>query len=206
MKAFSEKNHFRFIASLTCAKAIEGNSIALTRKFAPEALETVTEVILSSLFMIVSVGKTFDPNMMPLVQAAIFKKYYYLTIEEYAYVLRMGAAGEYGKIYDRIDLPVLMEWFEKYDTGERLSVVERRNHNRFVQEQKEAEENVSLLQIVVDKNKIKEIISSIGEDYDKIVLNREKEEQDYQEYKKQYMIEVMKKEHLKTDERKEDNN
>lgn len=171
----------KFQASLTCSSSLQGVSISLVRKVSPESLEIVSDVLLMNMLKYVSVGKTFEPEMLPLIQHSIFKKYYYLTLEEYAYVLRMGAAGEYGKIYDRIDLNVIMNWFEIYDTKERMAVVSKAKHNESVELNKAIDGSMKL--IGASEKFIEEFVKPLVEDLNKSVEEERQKEIDYQKFK-----------------------
>ena len=185
IKAFKSggSNLTKFQASLTCATAIEGISISLTKKVHPEALEAVTDVLMVNMFKYVTVGKTFEPEMMPLIQQAVFKKYYYLTIEEYAYVLRCGASGDYGKIYDRIDLPVIMGWFEFYDTKERTPLVEKMKHNESVDSAKALDKSAEMI--------AKYVLPLIEEIETETIASKQQEQEKENEYQKLKLISLM---------------
>jgi hypothetical protein len=181
LRAYINGSLTTFQANLTVLSAINGNSIALTRKVLPERFKMITDVLLCNLFDMVRVGKQFEPQMMPLLQQSIFKRYYYLTIEEYAYVLLKGALGEYGKIYDRLDFTVILEWFEKYDTTERMAYLEKKNQNEKVNNAKELKESISLLYA---NPIIAEQLKSISKDIEEEKRDTESE---YQKFKEEFI-------------------
>ena len=47
--------------------------------------------------------------------------YYYLKPDELEYCFRQAKRGVYGKVFDRIDGMVILEWLEKYNT-ERMEI------------------------------------------------------------------------------------
>jgi hypothetical protein len=37
----------------------------------------------------------------------VYQKYYFLSLEEFILVLKKGRTGEFGKVYDRLDGPII---------------------------------------------------------------------------------------------------
>lgn len=56
-----------------------------------------------------------NPSQIEFAAAQVCRKYYHLTIPEIKNCLENGVSGDYGIIYDRMDLSVLMDWMAKFD-------------------------------------------------------------------------------------------
>lgn len=96
----------------------EGMQLSLIRKHNLPALITELSAMIEGVFELVRVGKRIDEGAIIKLSKMILKKYWYLTIDEISYCLDGGIEGRYGKIYDRIDAQVILEWLHLYDTSD----------------------------------------------------------------------------------------
>lgn len=123
-KAAHEAWNFRGIKTikqaLDCPRM---KSIARIRKEQGEVCETMLILMVAKTARKFNITKNFEPTQIEEAVQSVFEEYYYLKLSEVYFVLKQGVMGKYGKIYDRFDEQVLMEWFEKYDR-ERLELVE----------------------------------------------------------------------------------
>lgn len=161
---------------LTCAKAIESAPVSLIKKNEPVAFKFLFDSLLAGLLDNISVNHKFNTSQIPMYREAIFAKYYFLTIDEVAYVFKNGIIGKYKKEYNKLDLETLMTWFEIYDTSERMEWLDKRNHNQKIESIKALEQTTAF----VPKEVTDKIIKSI-------VGDEEQKEKDYQEFKNQYL-------------------
>ena len=55
-------------------------------------------------------------NDIQMAQTAdlILEEYYYLNIEDFKLCFNMAKSGKFGKVYDRIDGQVIMDWLSTY--------------------------------------------------------------------------------------------
>ena len=55
-------------------------------------------------------------NDIQMAQTAdlIFDEFYYLNIEDFKLCFNMAKSGKFGKVYDRIDGQVIMDWLSTY--------------------------------------------------------------------------------------------
>jgi hypothetical protein len=109
------------------------------------------EILLANLAMQVNVKFNIEPHQAPDISKAIYKNYYFYSIEEIALVLRMGSEGQLvdeknnGKIYDRLSKDVIMTWFLIYDSRHREPLVSNTRAQLDNQYQKEGEESKAVL-------------------------------------------------------------
>ena len=130
----------------------EGMQISLIRLHNVEALMTELSALIQGVYDLVKVGKRIDEDAIVKLSKMILKKYWYLTIDEVSYCLDSGIQGQYGKIYDRIDAQVILEWLHLYDTGEEsISHFEKQAE----ESSKPGGRNESLLEVPEFRDKIK---------------------------------------------------
>lgn len=142
---------------LTCEKAIESVPVSVIKKIDPLAFQFSFDMLLSILWDNVSVNQKFSIGQIPMIREAIFTRYYFLAIDEVAYVLKNGTIGKYKKEYNKLDLETLMTWFEIYDTSERMDWLDKRNHNQKIESIKQLEKTTA----VVPKEVTDKIIKSL---------------------------------------------
>lgn len=178
LQAISKNSLAVFQSDLTIDKAIEGVSIAKIKKVDYNAFVRVMDVLLCNLLDSVSVNQKFTQHSIPLIIQSVFKTYYYVSIDEVAYIFQQGIIGKYPKSFNKLDLETIMCWFQLYDTTERTDWVERRNHNESVKVKKEMQESVNVFR---DNAKINEIIEDLTG------LEKEKDkEANYIKFKNEY--------------------
>lgn len=61
------------------------------------------------------VGQKMDKADLMETAQIIMNDYYYLKPEEIKYVLEGAKRGDYGQVFNRVDLPVVLGWFKSYD-------------------------------------------------------------------------------------------
>lgn len=118
---------------LSCEKAIQGTSIALIKKTDKQSFDYIFGKLLVLCADSITVNNKFGLAQVPAYREAIFNKYYFLTIDEIAYVLKNIITGVYKKEYNKLDLETLMNAFEIYDTSERMQWLDKRNHNENIE-------------------------------------------------------------------------
>lgn len=78
-----------------------------------------------------NVGKSMDADQVKQTVQLILEEYYYFKPEDFKLCFKKAMKGHYGKVYDRIDGPVIFEWLNQHDF-ERTQIVEevRSGQNR----------------------------------------------------------------------------
>ena len=61
------------------------------------------------------VGQKMDKADLMETAQIVMNDYYYLKPEEIKFVLEGAKRGEYGQVFNRVDLPVVLGWFRSYD-------------------------------------------------------------------------------------------
>jgi len=132
----------------------------------------IIERLLAGLALSLNVGKNLEPFQLAPLSVKIYAKYYYLSFDEIMYVFDKGSSGQYGKIYDRIDEEIIMGWLSNYDTGERLSIAEKK-HSEEIEKTKISNEEINIL----------------SKAYEKVIGDQEAEkakEENFKKFREQY--------------------
>lgn len=77
---------------------------------------TLLAAIITNGLKYFNVGKGMTPEQVVLAADLILTDFHYLKPDEVAMTFRMAASGRFGKIYDRIDPAVIMEWMAEFDS------------------------------------------------------------------------------------------
>lgn len=86
---------------------------------------------ITELVQMVDANKTLSGESdVAFTIEAIKKDYPWLTIEEVLFVLSKMAKGHYGKFYERLKTPEIIEALRQYDTSERIEILEQKNRAR----------------------------------------------------------------------------
>lgn len=106
------------------------------------AVASVAEIIAQGAALL-NVGKNLQPHQIEFLACEILQEWYWLTIGEVRLIMNNGVTGKYGELYDRLDVSVVLKWFERYADvrGEVIAEKSRRAHlDRKEQESKTATE------------------------------------------------------------------
>ena len=170
----------KYQLSLTCEKALDSMSMALIRKANIDIYETSIDYLLVSLMAMVKVDKKFSESEIPFLIDAIYKSYWYFTLEEIAYVFKKGITGDFKKPYNKLDIETVLDWLHEYDSKERLYLLEKRDHNKKM-EAKQLQESFKGVSAEFVQDMIKKISQDNNLDADA------KKEDEYQKFRNQYL-------------------
>lgn len=155
--------------------------MALIRKIDIDACELALNLLLRNLRMrFEKLNNKFEEYEIPIIIEGILKQYYYLSIEELAYVFNNGITGSYVMPYNKLDSSVVFDWIHRYDSKERISIAERRDNKRKEESRKLEEENFKGVSKEVAQSFIKKISGENNLDADK------KKEEEYQKFRQKY--------------------
>lgn len=141
-----------------------------------ESVYRALEMLTANLAMQVNVKYNIEPHQAPDIARAIYRKYYFYSIEEIAIVLRMGADGELGQIYDRLSKDIILKWFVEYDSRFRDPLVNN-TRQQMNNEYEQGQDEISNL-----------LGPAIGKIIDKM-KKEDTKESNYQAWKRQYFEE-----------------
>lgn len=141
-----------FRQNLTPVKSFECKKLSSFVREFPDQLYKSIEILIAKLAMSVNVKYNIEPEQAPDIAHAIYRKYYFYSIEEVALVLRMGSEGDLimkdesdnlmkGKIYDRLSKDIILDWFKIYDQRHREPIVNN-VRNKETEEYKQGQEDM----------------------------------------------------------------
>jgi len=174
------KDLSEFQLSLTCENSIDSVSLALVKKSNPIVWKISIYALLNDLNEKVKVDKKFTESETPFILDAIQKSYWYLTLEEIAYVFKNIIIGRFKKPYNKLDIETVLDAIHEYDSKERLNLLEKRDHNK-KQEARQLQESYT----GVSKEFMQDMIKKISQDNN---LDADaKKEDEYQKFRNQYL-------------------
>lgn len=161
-------------------------SMALIKKSNPIVYRSSVDVLLCQLIDKIKVEKKFTESEVPFLIDAIYKSYWYFTLEEIAYVFKKGITGDFKKLYNKLDIETVLDWLHEYDSKERLNLLEKRDHNKKM-EAKALDEKAFK---EVSKEFVNEMVKKIAEENNLDVTTKDEvseKEKAYQAYKMKYL-------------------
>jgi len=115
---FAPKNmrkEFRDVNTLSKAVESDNNSIAVYRKqSSPEFIEGMIEVYLHDLNKSLNVHEKLDGDQVEEIAQEIATIHYHMSLVEIHFVLKNAKRGKYGKINYALNMPTVLDWFDKY--------------------------------------------------------------------------------------------
>lgn len=140
-------------------------------KFKKEVGEEPT-VALVTIFLIdtvtfFNVGKSMDDVQITATAKMILSEYYFLKPEDFKVCFDRAKKGYYGKLYDRLDGSIIMEWLNKY-IDERAEVAENESRERH----EEAKKGIVMEGILPV---LKQVVSELSINEKKVQENEKKE-------------------------------
>lgn len=118
-------------------------SLATLKKYqSADFMEASVERLIVMYAGLLNIGKNLQPFQISTIASEVCTDYHYLTLAEVQYVMKQGVKGAYGKLYDHLDISVILEWFTQYD-AERAEIAAsraREAHKMIVKENSEWQE------------------------------------------------------------------
>jgi len=112
-------------------------SLAYIKKY--EGIESVKRILTNSIDQLqtyFSLERIMTPYQVEMTTELIEETFYYFSPDDFRKCFRGAMSGKYGKIYNRLDGAVIMEWLRAYDI-ERTEIIVREQMERNKQEAKE---------------------------------------------------------------------
>lgn len=122
------------------AIATPSASLATLKKYqSADFMEASVGRLIAMYAGLLNIGKNLQPFQISTIASELCADYHYLTLVEVQYVMKQGVKGAYGKLYDHLDISVILEWFAQYD-AERVEIAAsraREAHKMIVKENAE---------------------------------------------------------------------
>lgn len=107
------------VNSLSCEKAIQGTQVSKFRRIDEAMLKTVIHLMVEDVFAAFGASEKVSTAEVKRITSKILTSYWWLKIEELAYVFNKGKRMEYGKVYPIPTEANFYDWINQYDQSER---------------------------------------------------------------------------------------
>jgi hypothetical protein len=121
-------NLIKFSSELTVTKAIEGDQLSTLRKVNENEIFKAIAIMLKELEMSLNLTTKLSEYQVIEIPILVCQKYFYLKLDELILIFRKAKTGDYGKVFNRLDIQIICEWIEAYIVSdERTSYFEKVN-------------------------------------------------------------------------------
>lgn len=101
--ALAESNHEQFPSLAT-----------LRKDHGSQKVETVIKLYLVELCEPVNLKRPLTERQIDTIAMEVVSRYYALTIADVHVIFRKAKNGEFGELYESMDMPKVMKWFSDY--------------------------------------------------------------------------------------------
>ena len=113
---------YRHVNSIEKAIKEDSNGASFyVKEFGFDTVQALVELHLIALNQSVNVGKPLTEFQIKEISIEILSTFYYLSIVEISLILRKAKRGDYGKLYNALNMVDILSWFSSYSE-------ERTNH------------------------------------------------------------------------------
>ena len=117
--------------------SLNSKSLAYLKKHeSPEAVKVMLGSQIEQVQLFFNLERVMTPYQIDMTIDIIEENFYYFSQDDFRKCFRGAMSGKYGKIYNRLDGAVIMEWLRAYDI-ERTEIIVREQMERNKQEAKE---------------------------------------------------------------------
>lgn len=86
----------------------------LRREFGAQKVETIIKLYLVELCEMVNLIRPLREKQIEAIASEVVATYYALTIADIHVIFRRARNGEFGELYESLDMPKVMRWFSDY--------------------------------------------------------------------------------------------
>ncbi len=127
----------RQIRSVGDALALASNrelcpSLAVIRReYDSQVVEDLVLAYLLNMRKMINAKRHLSDDQIEEIAFEVVNTYSYFTIADIHLVFKWAKLGKYGELYESIDMPKVMSWFERYDDARTQAVTQDSENNRF---------------------------------------------------------------------------
>ena len=100
--------------ALACLESKAPTIAEIRSSFGHDYIQAYVEMWIVNLRMFFNVGKAMTDEQTYMTAELIVDSFYNLNIADINLVFKNAKLGKYGKIYDRLDGNIILEWFQRY--------------------------------------------------------------------------------------------
>lgn len=71
--------------------------------------------LIGELCAMVNVARNMSPDQIRMAAEIVAREFYWMKLDDIDCCFRWGIRGDFGQIYDRIDVSIILDWLKKYD-------------------------------------------------------------------------------------------
>jgi len=106
---------YRHVNSIEKALKEDSNGISTyVKEIGFDAVQAIIELHLVALNQSVNVGNPLTVFQIKEISIEIISTFYYLSVVEISFVLRKAKRGDYGKLYNSLNMVDILLWFSNY--------------------------------------------------------------------------------------------
>ena len=115
-----------------CWNPAHAGLAGLSKNTSPKVVESVIGAAITKICTFLNMPNILTLEQLNFVSQVVREQYYYLNLADVKLCLRWALMGRYGKLYGKIDVTDVLQWFEQYST-ERTSMGNERSYADHVQ-------------------------------------------------------------------------
>lgn len=105
----------------------------LKKDFGTQKVETVIKLYLVELSELVNLKRPLREKQIDAIAMEVVSLYYHFTIVDIHVIFRKARNGEFGELYESLDMPKVMKWFSDYfnercEAGANASIRQAERH------------------------------------------------------------------------------
>jgi hypothetical protein len=117
----------KLVDTLTCITAIEGTQISKIKRLDEAFVKTGVQLMVEEVLMTFGALDKVSQLEVKKIVSKILASYWWLKLEEVAYVFNKGKNLHYGKVYGTPNEATFIDWLNLYDNSERGIEIDNQN-------------------------------------------------------------------------------
>lgn len=107
-------------------------SLAIIRRdYGNEVIEDLIMAYLLQMRKMINAKRHLSDEQIEEIAFEVVNTYYYFTIADIYLVFKWAKLGKYGELYESIDMPKVMGWFERYDDVRTQTATQESENSQF---------------------------------------------------------------------------
>lgn len=166
------------VCSIEQSLELASPTLATVKKYGESVkLRAALILLIGEVVEFFNVGKSMNSAQLRMTSDMIFEEFYFLKVSDIKLCFKFGMRGRYGKLYDRLDGAVLIEWLTTYN-DERLSIAQIKSSNSHSQNIRDFKpeywkaEAIEMMRKMFSKIKKPEVHEHIGVDVEYVSIEQ----------------------------------
>jgi hypothetical protein len=127
-KTESKLDYYKYQGIVNLELAVQGTQLSKIKKEDEASLHIALKNLIVNLVESLNLTQTVNESQIIEMVFLLSDKYWFVKLEELVLVFKKAKLGEYGKIYNRLDVQIISEWIDSFlKSEERALYFERLN-------------------------------------------------------------------------------